>query len=83
MKARLVKSPPVGDDWIYEIKFDGYRAVAAINAGHAELTSRNGKDFGERFPELIEALAALKIKDAVIDGEIVALDKKGVSSVSV
>ena len=79
MKARLVESPPSGD-WIYEIKFDGFRALAFTNSGRVRLLSRNEKDFNEKFPEIVDALARLKIKDSIIDGEIVALDSKGVSS---
>lgn len=80
MKARLAEKPPAGGDWIYEIKFDGFRAVAFKSGEDVRLLSRNEKDFGEKFPEIVEALAALKTDDAVFDGEIVALDPKGISS---
>jgi bifunctional non-homologous end joining protein LigD len=80
MRAHLAESPPPGDDWIYEIKFDGFRALAFIKGGDVRLLSRNEKDFGGKFPEIVEAVATLKINDAVIDGEIVALDAKGISS---
>jgi bifunctional non-homologous end joining protein LigD len=79
MKARLATSPPTGD-WLYEIKFDGFRALAMIHQGEAALISRNEKDLGEKFPEIVAALKKLKIRDAVLDGEIVALDNHGVSS---
>jgi bifunctional non-homologous end joining protein LigD len=79
MKARLLESPPAGD-WIYEIKFDGFRALAFQNDGDVRLFSRNGKDFGDKFTEVRDALAQLHVDDAIIDGEIVALDHKGRSS---
>ena len=80
MKARLAESPPVDPGWIYEIKFDGFRALAFKNGADVHLLSRNEKDFKDKFPEIAGAIAALPVEDAVIDGEIVALDADGVSS---
>jgi bifunctional non-homologous end joining protein LigD len=80
MMARLAAHAPAGTDWIYEIKFDGFRALALRGSDEARLLSRNNKDFGAKFPELLEAISRLRVKDAIIDGEIVALDEKGVSS---
>lgn len=80
MKARTVAAPPGSGGWIYEIKFDGYRAMAFKQEAHVRLYSRNEKDFGEKFPEIVDAMASLQIPDTIIDGEIVALDAKGVSS---
>jgi bifunctional non-homologous end joining protein LigD len=80
MKARVVDTPPPSDDWIYEIKFDGYRAIAFKNGDNVRLFSRNEKDFGEKFPEIVEAVSSIHVEEATIDGEIVALDSKGVSS---
>jgi bifunctional non-homologous end joining protein LigD len=65
------------DNWHCEIKFDGYRAVAVLNDGRVELWSRNHKPLGPDYPEIVEALATLKCRDAVLDGEIVALDSAG------
>jgi bifunctional non-homologous end joining protein LigD len=79
MKARLVASPPPGE-WIYEIKLDGFRALAFKEEGQVRLLSRNEKDFNAKFPEVAEAVAGLSAKEAVLDGEIVALDSKGRSS---
>jgi bifunctional non-homologous end joining protein LigD len=79
MKALLVDSPPAGD-WLYEIKFDGFRAIALRGGPQARLLSRNEKDFGAKFPEVMASVSELDVKDAVIDGEIVALDDKGISS---
>jgi len=79
MKARLVASPPEGG-WIYEIKLDGFRAIAFKQGSQVRLLSRNEKDFGEKFPEVLEAVAGISAREAVMDGEIVALDSKGRSS---
>lgn len=79
MKAKLVDSPPQGD-WFYEIKFDGFRALALKDGRNVQLFSRNEKDFNEKFPEVADAVAEIKADDAIIDGEIVALDGKGRSS---
>ncbi|HTI69604.1 MAG TPA: non-homologous end-joining DNA ligase [Candidatus Limnocylindria bacterium] len=80
MKARLVALPPAGDEWIFEIKFDGYRALAFKHRSEVHLLSRNQKDFATRFPEIARAVGDLASRSCVIDGEIVALDKKGRSS---
>lgn len=79
MKALLVDEPGPGD-WSYEIKFDGFRALAFKHGDNVHLLSRNKKDFVERFPEIADAVAELNVKDIVLDGEIVALDEKGRSS---
>lgn len=70
--ATLVDRPPPGD-WLYEIKFDGYRLLARIQRGRVKLFSRNGNDWSERLPRHVQALAALKLKDCWLDGEIVVL----------
>jgi ATP dependent DNA ligase domain len=79
MKAKLAKAPSSGD-WIYEIKFDGWRAIALKGGNQIRLLSRNSKDLGAKFPEIIVSIAELKARDAIIDGEIVALDGNGRSS---
>ncbi len=80
MKARLVASIPPDDNWIYEIKFDGFRALAFADGSKVSLLSRNEKDFNEKFPEISDAVAGLKLDDTILDGEIVALNPKGISS---
>jgi bifunctional non-homologous end joining protein LigD len=80
MKAKLVADAPGGGGWLYEIKFDGFRALALRGSDEARLLSRNNKDLGAKFPEVLESVSALKVKDAIIDGEIVALDEQGRSS---
>jgi bifunctional non-homologous end joining protein LigD len=79
MQAKLVASIPAGD-WIYEVKFDGYRALALRGGAETRLLSRNQKDLGKKFPEIVEATATLDVQNAIIDGEIVALDDQGRSS---
>ena len=80
MKAKLVTRPPAGPGWLYEIKFDGYRAVALCGGGEVRLLSRTEKDLGAKFPEVREAIEEFGIHDAILDGEIVALDREGRSS---
>ncbi|MES2308223.1 MAG: non-homologous end-joining DNA ligase [Verrucomicrobiota bacterium] len=76
MKALLVEDAPA-EGWEYELKFDGYRALAFLQQKKISLLSRNQKYLGEKFGEIQEALSSLPIKDAIIDGEIVALDSEG------
>jgi bifunctional non-homologous end joining protein LigD len=80
MQARLVASPPADDGWIYEIKFDGFRALAIIHGKQVRLISRTEKDMTAKFPEITEALQKLDLPTCILDGEIVALDDKGRSS---
>jgi bifunctional non-homologous end joining protein LigD len=80
MKPRLLEKPPTGGDWIYELKFDGIRAIAVKIDKKVSLISRNGNKLDARFPEIVEAVKDLPINKCVIDGEIVALDEEGRSS---
>jgi bifunctional non-homologous end joining protein LigD len=79
MKALPVTDLPVGD-WLYELKFDGYRALAFKAGKEARLISRNRTNFDKDYPQLIDALKSLTAKQATIDGEITALDEQGRSS---
>jgi ATP-dependent DNA ligase len=76
MKALRVPELPSGD-WLYEMKFDGYRALAFKAGLEVRLVSRNQTNFNKAYPQLIEALQSLAAKDAIIDGEIAALDQNG------
>lgn len=76
MLAKLVERPPSGE-WLYEIKFDGYRAMAYKEGKAVRLFSRNQNDLGGQFPEAVDALGKLRCKNAILDGEIVALDEHG------
>lgn len=79
MKARLVEAAPEGD-WGYEVKFDGFRALAYKRGPAVLLLSRTNHDLTAKFPELAASLGELAADDAILDGEIVALDPKGRSS---
>ena len=78
--ATLVERAPAGDDWINEIKYDGYRMVCRIDGGRARLISRNGNDWTKTFPGIAKDLARLPVRQAWIDGEVVVLDTEGRSS---
>ena len=78
MLATLTDAPFEDKEWIFEDKYDGFRMVAKIEGGKVTLCSRNGKVISHSYNEVAKALEGLKA-DAVIDGELVALDKKGVS----
>src|SRR5690242_17369736 len=78
--ATLVDSPPAGDDWLHEIKFDGYRMLARVANGDCRIVSRNGKDWTASFPTIADALRRLPVTNAWIDGEIVVMDAKGRTS---
>ena len=80
MKARLVDEPPKHGDWLYELKFDGIRAMAIKNDWKVSLISRNGNKLDARFPEIVGAVKNLPVREYVIDGEVVALDEDGRSS---
>src|SRR5437588_45420 len=75
--ATLVKSVPTGDDWLHEIKYDGYRILCRIEKGKARLFSRNGKDWTSRMPIVAQEAEKLGIKTAWLDGEVCAVDSKG------
>jgi bifunctional non-homologous end joining protein LigD len=77
--ATLVDTVPDGDRWLHEIKLDGYRILAHANGDSVHLLTRNGKDWTDRMPTLHAALQRLKLDDAVLDGELVARDERGVS----
>ena len=77
------KQMPRGDGWEFEIKWDGYRIVARVAGGEAELRTRKDQDYTERFANVAKELAkALKTPDCVIDGEVCALDDEGRPSFS-
>jgi bifunctional non-homologous end joining protein LigD len=72
---------PEGPEWIYELKLDGYRALAIKSGGHVQLRSRNDNDFNNRYPSIVHALSDMP-ENTVIDGEVVALDPEGRPSFS-
>jgi bifunctional non-homologous end joining protein LigD len=78
--ATLVKAPPAGDDWLHEIKYDGYRAGCAISERGVRLTSRNGLDYTTALPEIVADAKKLDVRSALIDGEVVVLLEDGRAS---
>lgn len=79
MLASSVDEPFDDKNWVFEIKWDGYRGIAEIGKGGVKLYSRNGKDFSIKFSPIIDALKSLD-HTCVLDGEIAVLDEKGISS---
>jgi bifunctional non-homologous end joining protein LigD len=82
MLATLVEKPFDDQQWLFEVKWDGYRAVTFLQDRSARLFSRNQNELTGEFPEIARALAALEVEQAVLDGEVVALDGEGRSSFS-
>jgi bifunctional non-homologous end joining protein LigD len=78
--ATLVDRVPEAAGWLFEMKFDGYRALAIVDQGDVRLVSRNGLDWGDRFTAIAEALRHIRVKNAVLDGEICFLDDDGKTS---
>jgi len=84
--ASVADGPPEDDGWLTEIKFDGYRLLASVeraasgNQAKVRLLTRNGKDWTDRLPAVAHGLGRLNVGVAMVDGELVALDKDGVSS---
>jgi bifunctional non-homologous end joining protein LigD len=78
--ASLVDEAPTGDDWLHEQKFDGYRVEAVRDADGVRLYTRRGNDWTTVFPTIVEALAKLRAKQFVVDGEVAVLQPDGVTS---
>jgi bifunctional non-homologous end joining protein LigD len=78
--ATLVDKAPDGEEWLHEIKYDGYRLLARVDKGKARLITRNGLDWTAKFPALARAMAALPVETALVDGELVALAVDGTTS---
>src|SRR5206468_3140370 len=83
MLATLEQSAPSGPGWVFEVKWDGYRALAYTRGGEIKLLSRNDNDLTQRFSRVAGEIAkAVKSPDAVLDGEVCALDDQGRASFS-
>jgi bifunctional non-homologous end joining protein LigD len=83
MLATLAEDVPRGPGWLFEVKWDGYRALAYVRRGEVRLVSRNGNDLTQRFPAIAKQLArAMKSPALVLDGEVCALDEQGRPSFS-
>jgi ATP-dependent DNA ligase len=72
--------PPSGPKWLHEIKHDGFRILAQRNANGVRLYTRNGYDFADRFPQIVEAVSKLKVRSCFIDGEAIVVDGRGLSA---
>src|SRR5512146_2939748 len=79
MKATLTDHPPAGDDWFFEVKWDGVRAICFVEGEELRSTSRNGNRCERQYPELSVVPHYIAAKRAILDGEIAVLDEKGVS----
>ena len=80
MKSFLADKPPKGADWLFEIKWDGVRAICFVDEKSVRMTSRTGHSCERQYPELSVIGHQIAAKQAVLDGEIAVLDKNGVSS---
>lgn len=78
--ATLVEAAPEGNEWLHELKFDGYRLIARIDKGKVTLYTRNGKDWTRRFPAIARSLKRLPLSRAILDGEAVIPEADGSTS---
>src|SRR6185295_11809782 len=78
--ATLVTEVPRGDDWLHEIKYDGYRALCEVHGGQARLITRRGKDWTDRFAPIAREAARLAVREAILDGEVVIIQADGTTS---
>src|SRR5580698_2522490 len=74
--------PPPGEEWLHELKYDGYRMQAVAHGKDVRLLTRKGLDWTHRMRHVADALAALNLRDAVLDGEVVVLNERGQSDFS-
>lgn len=75
--ATLVKEPPAGDEWLHELKFDGYRMLCRIAHGKVRVWSRNRVDWTAKFPAIARAVQSIAATAAILDGEVVVMDSRG------
>jgi bifunctional non-homologous end joining protein LigD len=75
----LTEHPPEGANWIHEVKHDGYRTMLVIERGTALAYTRNGHDWSDRYPGIIAAALKLPCRSAILDGEVIVQDARGVS----
>src|SRR6187455_1371460 len=79
MKASIADKPPRGHEWLFEVKWDGVRAIAFVDREEVRLTSRTGNRCERQYPELAVIHHSVAAETAILDGEIAVLDEKGVS----
>ncbi|TIW61792.1 MAG: ATP-dependent DNA ligase [Mesorhizobium sp.] len=77
MLPTLVAKPPEGDDWIHEVKLDGYRSQIVINGPDVRIYTRRGLDWSEKYRDLVEAAKALNVETAIVDGETIVTNDAG------
>ncbi len=75
----LVSEPPTGDGWLHEIKHDGYRTLIVIDDGRVCAYTRNGHDWSDRYSRVVACAAQLQCWSAIIDGEMIVQDERGLS----
>ncbi len=78
--SKLAAKAPTGQQWVHEIKFDGYRMAARLEKGQVNLLTRSGLDWTEKYPIIAAAFAQLKVSTAYIDGELCGVRPDGVTS---
>jgi DNA ligase D-like protein (predicted ligase) len=79
LKPAAAATPPLGADWIHEIKHDGYRTQLLVEDGKARAYSKNGNDWTAKYPQIVNSASRLRCSSAIIDGEVIANDENGVS----
>jgi ATP-dependent DNA ligase len=80
--CKLVDAPPQGQDWLHEIKYDGYRMHARLDGGKVQLLTRTGPDWTHKYPVIAAALSVLPAKQAYLDGELCGITGDGKTSFS-
>jgi bifunctional non-homologous end joining protein LigD len=76
---RAAAEPPAGQSWLHEIKHDGFRIMARRDSRGVRLFTRNGFNFANRFPKIVDAVSSLPVRSCVIDGEAIVVDQSGLS----
>jgi len=74
-----IEQPPQGSNWIHEVKHDGYRTLLVIERGKARAYTRNGSDWSERYPGIVSEAGTFPCRAAILDGEVIVQDERGVS----
>lgn len=77
--CKLLEQVPAGDEWLHEVKLDGYRVLSFLHEGKVALRTRTGLDWSKKMPETCEALRGLEVRDAILDGEVVSLNAAGMA----
>jgi DNA ligase D-like protein (predicted ligase) len=81
--TQLVDAAPYGDDWLHEIKYDGYRMMARFDRGAVKLLTRTGLDWTHKYPPIAKAVAALDVRQAYLDGELCGVGPDGITSFNI